>query len=242
VVYFHGGGWVLGGLDSIDRTCRLLADGADLTVVNVDYRLAPEHPFPAAFDDALAVTRWAVDGGGDLGIDGARVGVAGDSAGGNLAAAVALACRSAVAAQLLVYPAVDATMSSASAQSYVEGPGLVADEMRWFYEQYAPGVPRDEWRLSPLLAPDLTGAPPALVITAEHDPLRDEGESYALALAEAGVDATSVRYQGVTHGFFGWGAVIAPGATATAQAIDWLSQRLRSGHRGHGPRSRQGVA
>jgi len=206
VVYYHGGGWVLGGLESHEGTCRALANAAGAVVISVDYRLAPEHPFPAAVDDAWAALRWIADHAGDLGGDPSRLAVAGDSAGGNLAAVVALLARDAgspaLRGQLLVYPATDATMASNSIQANGEGFFLTKADMEWFYGHYAPERPSD-WRLSPLSAEDLTGLPPALVLTAEYDPLRDEGEAYGARLAASGVPVEVVRKDGLIHGFFG---------------------------------------
>ncbi|MCP5035787.1 MAG: alpha/beta hydrolase, partial [Actinomycetia bacterium] len=230
LVYFHGGGWALGSVDTHDQQCRLLADGSGATVFSVDYRLAPEHPFPAAFEDAVAVTSTVLAGGARFAIDPTRVGVAGDSAGGNLAAAVTIACRDLglppLRAQILVYPAVDAEMSSASYVENEDGPFLSKGEMAWFYQLYRGDHPATDWRLSPLHADDLSGLPPALVITAELDPLRDEGEAYAQALAAAGVEAVAVRYAGVSHGFFGWSHVAAPSRQAMSQAVGWLQANL----------------
>ncbi len=227
VVFFHGGGWVLGSLDGHDGICRDLAAGSGATVVSVDYRLAPEHQFPAAFDDAVAVSTAVVTTGADLGIDGSRVAIAGDSAGGNLAAAAALAARDAgkrLAAQLLIYPAVDARMASASHD--LVGPFLTGKEMTWFYGHYQGDAEVGDWRLSPLLASDHTGLPPALVITAEFDGLRDEGEQYGDVLTEAGVETTVVRYFGMPHGFFKWGHRVGPAREAMVQAGNWLGARL----------------
>lgn len=245
VVFFHGGGWVLGSIETHDRQCRQLAEGTGATVVNVGYRLAPEHPFPAAYDDALAVTRHILGGAQAPTMDPTRVALAGDSAGGNLAAAVALACRDLegpeLRAQLLVYPAVDANMTSASITENGAGPFLSAADLNWFYDLYVPGRPlptrrgraggesdrtTEDWRLSPIYAPDVAGLPPALVITAELDPLRDEGEAYAQRLAAAGNAAVAVRYAGVCHGFFGWSHLAEPSRLAMAQVTDWLKRQL----------------
>jgi acetyl esterase len=230
IVYFHGGGWVLGSIETHDRQCRQLAHGSGATVFNVDYRRAPDHPFPAAYDDAFAVTRQVLEGGASLGVDSTRVGLAGDSAGGNLAAAVALACRSSagpdILAQLLVYPAVDAEMTSASYDENADGPFLSKNEMVWFYGHYQMDHDVHDWRLSPIHADDLSGLPPALVVTAELDPLRDEGEAYASALANAGVRATAVRYAGVCHGFFGWAHRAEPSRQLMEQVTHWLRTQL----------------
>ena len=229
VVFFHGGGWVLGSIDTHDGPCRYLADWSGATVFSVDYRLAPEHRFPTAFDDAVAATRDLLSGA-DPGIDVGRTALAGDSAGGNLAAAAAIELRGGplppVRAQLLVYPALDAAMTSRSQEEFADGPFLTAVDMAWFYEQYAAGASEDDWRLSPCAADDLAGLPPALVITAENDVLRDEGETYAQALAAAGVDAAAVRHQGTTHGFLGWAHAAAPSRAALLQAGAWLRAKL----------------
>lgn len=227
-VYFHGGGWVLGSLDTHDRQCRQLAAGSGAAVISVDYRLAPEHPFPAAFDDAVAVTEAVLAGG--LGADTSRVVVAGDSAGGNLAAAVCMALRAhdgpSLRGQMLVYPAVDAEMSFPSQDENSSGPFLSRADMAWFYDLYQPAGDRRDWRLSPLHSDDLSNLPPALVATAQLDPLRDEGEAYAQALAEAGTTAAAVRYRGVCHGFFGWSHAAEPSRQLMAQASSWLRAQL----------------
>ncbi|MDY7104699.1 MAG: alpha/beta hydrolase [Actinomycetota bacterium] len=206
VVYYHGGGLVLGGLDSHDGTCRALANASGALVLSIDYRLAPEHPFPAAVEDAGAALDWVAANVAELGGDPARLAVAGDSAGGNLAAVVALQARDAGApqlrGQLLVYPVTDSTMSHPSIEENASGYFLTKADMEWFFDHYAPERP-DDWRLSPLAAPDLAGLPPALVLTAEFDPLRDEGEAYARRLADAGVPVELVRKDGLIHGFFG---------------------------------------
>ncbi len=203
LVYFHGGGWVVLGIDSHDHVCRSLAVKANCTVVSVDYRLAPEHPFPAAADDCYVATQWAAE---ELGATAIAVG--GDSAGGNLAAVTALMARDRggpdICHQLLIYPVANvASFDTPSYERYATDHGLTASLMRWFGAQYAPAVGQalDPY-VSPLLATDLTGLPPAQVITAEFDVLRDEGEAYARRLADAGVGVDSVRYNGVHHGFF----------------------------------------
>jgi len=221
VVYFHGGGWTIGDLVSYDVICRKLAAATGVTVVSVGYRMAPEHAFPAAAEDCYAVTKWIGEHGEELGVDGSRLAVAGDSAGGNLAAVTSLLARDrggpTISFQLLIYPITDGTMSFPSYKENAEGYLLTADDMAWFYEQYVPPeVDRKNPVLSPLYAPDLANLPPALVITAEYDPLRDEGEAYADALQQAGVEARSSRYDGMVHGFVPIDGVI---PTAT-QAID----------------------
>jgi acetyl esterase len=224
VVFFHGGGWVLGNIETHDGTCRALANRSGAVVVSVDYRLAPEAPFPAAVDDCITVTRWVHAYAAELVVDPSRLAVAGDSAGGNLAAVVSLAARDggpAIAFQLLIYPAVDAHMTAASIKENGEGYFLTETDMVWFYGHYAPD--RDDWRASPLLAKDLSGLPPALVITAGYDPLRDEGEAYAERLREAGVPTELVRFDGMIHGFFGMGTQI----DEARRAVDLAGATLR---------------
>ncbi len=231
VVFFHGGGWVLGSRATHDGTARHLAERSGATVYSVDYRLAPEHRFPAAFDDAVAATS-ALLGGVEPTIDPARIGVAGDSAGGNLAAAAAIALRDGslppILAKLLVYPALDAAMQYPSHEEFGDGPFLTAKDMAWFYELYAAGAERGDWRLSPLAADDLSGLPTTLVITASNDVLRDEGEAYAHALAQAGVEASASRQLGACHGFFGWSHAAAPSRAAMIQAGAWLRGQLQA--------------
>jgi acetyl esterase len=193
VVYLHGGGWVFGNLESVDAVCRALANESGARVVSVDYRLAPEHPFPAALDDALAVTR-AVNA--DV--------VAGDSAGGNLAAVAALRLRDQIKLQLLVYPVIDAGVNTPSYAEFDEDFGLTAASMQRFWRLYLDGADGLQPDASPLRASDLEGAPPAYVLTASHDVLRDEGEAYAGALERAGVPVTLVRRDGAIHGFWRW--------------------------------------
>jgi acetyl esterase len=207
LVYFHGGGWVIGNLESHDGACRSLANRAGAAVVSVDYRLAPEHRFPAAVDDCWAATQWVAEHGAELGVDGDRLAVGGDSAGGNLAAIVALLARDAgapnVRLQVLVYPAVDARMHSPSIDENAKGFLLTKEDMEWFYGHYGIADAVGDMRVSPLLAASHEGVAPALVLTAEFDPLRDEGELYATKLQEAGVSVDLTRYDGMIHGFFG---------------------------------------
>jgi len=228
VVFFHGGGWTIGDVASYDTLCRKLAVATGLTVISVDYRLAPEHVFPAAAEDCFAATKWIAEHGGELGVDGSRLAVAGDSAGGNLAAVTSILARDrggpTISFQLMIYPVIDGTMSFPSYKENAEGYLLTADDMAWFYEQYVPpDVDRKNAMLSPLYAPDLSGLPPALVITAEYDPLRDEGEAYADALQQAGVEARASRYDGMVHGFVPIDGVV---PTAT-QAIDEAAAALK---------------
>ena len=224
IVFFHGGGFVIGDLDTHEDHARLLAAEVGAVVLSVDYRLAPEHPFPAAYEDCLAAARWAGEHVAELGGDADRLAVAGDSAGGNLAAAVALAAREAgprIAAQLLLYPAVDFVEESGHASRVENGEGLflTAEDMRWFGNAYVPDVAlRTDPRASVLAAPDLSGLPPAIVATAEYDPLRDEGEAYAAALEKAGVQVELRRYDGLIHGFFGLG-VVSPGSATAAREL-----------------------
>ena len=232
VVYFHGGGWVIGNIQSHDFVCRKLANESGLTVISVEYRLAPEHTFPVAAEDCYAVAKWVAENAQQLKVDGSRMAVAGDSAGGNLAAVTSLMARDRgepqISFQLLVYPVVDGTMSFPSIKENAEGYLLTAKDMAWFYDHYAPeGVDRKSAYLSPLYAPDLTKLPPALVITAEYDPLRDEGEAYADALQQAGVEARSSRYDGMIHGFFGLDAIVPAAAPAMEEAAASLKYWLR---------------
>jgi acetyl esterase len=230
LVWIHGGGWVIGSVDNSDVTARELAAGAGVVVVSVDYRLAPEHKYPAAVDDSLAVTRWVLDHAGELGVDASRVAVGGDSAGGNLAAIVSQELRGRIAFQLLVYPAVDATMSFASIDENAEGYLLTKDAMRWFYGHYLDGTDteRRDVRLSPIYADDWSGLPPAFVLTAEFDPLRDEGEAYADKLRAAGVEVATTRYDGQIHGFFGMGALLPAAKLAMDEATTALRTAVRA--------------
>jgi acetyl esterase len=230
LVWFHGGGWVIGSVANSDVTARELADGAGVVVVSVDYRLAPEHKFPAAVDDCGAVTRWILDHGAELGVDPGRVAVGGDSAGGNLAAIVAHELRGRLGYQLLIYPAVDATMSSASIEENADGYLLTKDWMQWFYGHYLDGTDsrRTDARLSPLYAEDWSGLPAAFVLTAEFDPLRDEGEAYAQKLRAAGVDVWTTRYDGQIHGFFGMGAFLPAAELAMDEATTSLRAALKT--------------
>jgi acetyl esterase/lipase len=212
VIWFHGGGWVVGTLDSHDPVCRALANRTPCVVVSVDYRLAPEWPFPAALDDAWAATQWVADEALKLGADASRIVVAGDSAGGNLAAAVALRARDSgpsLALQALVYPVTDFDFDSESYARYESGLNLTRAKMQWYWEQYLAGADGLHPDASPLRALDLAGAAPALVQVAEHDPLLSEGEAYAARLAEAGVPVTLTRYDGMIHGFIRMPALVA---------------------------------
>lgn len=217
VLYLHGGGYVVGDLDTHDQVCRRLANDADAVVVSVDYRLAPEHPFPAAYDDALAAADWVAARLGDLG--GSPVlGVGGDSAGGNLSCGVAQAMPDRIAAQLLIYPATDVPGEYPSRVENAHGYFLEQPTLGWFMGHYLAGtsdVDLGDPRLSPLRG-DLTGQPPAVVATAEFDPLRDEGEAYAAALRDAGVTVDCVRYDGLVHGFADMGVFSSAALDAVA--------------------------
>lgn len=206
LVFFHGGGWVIGDLDSHDDTCRFLARNAGMRVLSVDYRLAPEHPFPASLDDCLDAYAHVADNAAELGTSPDALAVGGDSAGGNLAAAVAQhATRNAWSKpvlQLLLYPAVDATTRRRSRDLFGNGFLLTDTDMDWFMDNLAPDVEmRDDPRLSVLLAEDLSGLPTAYVVTAGFDPLRDEGERYAQQLSEAGCPVVHRRFADLIHGF-----------------------------------------
>ncbi|WP_243726159.1 alpha/beta hydrolase [Actinomadura rubrisoli] len=238
VVYLHGGGWVLGGVDNVDAACRELAAGAGCAVLNVGYRLAPENPFPAAVDDAWAVVEDVAREPGRYGAVPGAVAVAGDSAGGNLAAAVALLARDRgvpLAHQLLVYPVTDTAMDTPSWRAYGSGYGLDAGTLARFMDLYRGGADPSDPRLAPLRAPDLSGAAPATIITAEYDILRDEGEAYARRLAEAGVPVRAHRYDGVVHSFFLLPEIFDAGAEAMGLAV----RRLRAAF---GDRTREGGA
>ena len=215
LLFLHGGGWVIGDLYSHDGVCRRLANEAACCVVAVDYRLAPEHRFPAAVEDAVAALRWVAGHAAELRIDPAAIAVGGDSAGGNLAAVLALMGRDGTAPpttfQLLVYPAVDLTMTWGSYARMTEGVPLTARTMRYFIEHYAPDPSaRHDWRASPLRAASLAGTPPALVLTAAHDPLCDEGRAYARRLEREGVRVTALHLGDQTHGVLTMGAFIGP--------------------------------
>jgi acetyl esterase len=206
MVFYHGGGWVIGDLDSHDDLCRFLAKHAGIRVLSVDYRLAPEHPFPAALDDALDAYDYALENAEHLGTDRDSISVGGDSAGGNLAASVAHQAtgsgRTKPQFQLLLYPAVDATVRRRSRELFGNGFLLTDGDMDWFMNLYVPDIDgRKDPRLSVLLAEDLSGLPPAYVVTAGFDPLRDEGEAYAQRLTDAGVSVIARRFPDLIHGF-----------------------------------------
>lgn len=206
LVYAHGGGWVFGNLDSHDVLCAQLALEAGIVVCAIDYRLAPEARFPGAFDDVVAGLIWVAAEGASIGVDPTRLAIGGDSAGGNLAAAVSIWARDhggpKLRLQLLAYPVTDAVARAESYRRYEDGYGLNAATMEWFFDHYTPDkTTRDDWRVSPLRAPSLAGLPPALVITAGYDPLRDEGRAYAFRLQQEGTQADLMEFGGMLHGF-----------------------------------------
>jgi len=228
LVYLHGGGWVIGDLDTHDSLCRHLANAARC-VVAVDYRLAPEHKFPAAVEDCVAATSWVAQEAAALGIDRERLAVGGDSAGGNLAAVVSLVARDQgmpmLRCQALLYPAVECGMTHPSHDRFAEGYLLTRPTMKWFYEQYLRGPPDvDDWRASPLRAADLSGVAPALVLTAGNDVLCDEGEAYARRLQEAGVAVQLRHYPDQIHGFLTMGKIV----QAAQPALDDIAAALRA--------------
>ena len=229
LVFFHGGGWVIGDLNSHDGVCRSLANKSGHAVLSVDYRLAPEHTFPAAFDDCLAAVKWASENAQALGIDNSRMAVGGDSAGGNLAAAVALAEIVPLKFQMLIYPAVDMSMESPSINENANAPILTKSVMAWFVDHYM-GSEGDRGSIaaSPMRASDeqLKRMPPAIVITAQFDPLRDEGEAYGKRLVENGVSATITRYNGAFHEFFKMITILDDAQSAHAQASTLLKKYL----------------
>jgi acetyl esterase/lipase len=228
LAYFHGGGWVVGSVANSDAFCRALANASGCAVLSVEYRLAPEDRYPAAAEDAYASTRWSADHAAEHGIDPARIAVGGSSAGGNLAAVAALMARERgapkIAFQLLHVPVTDHDFDTPSYRANATGYGLTRNGMRWFWDHYAPDPTlRAEPYASPLRAADLSGLPPAHVVTAECDPLRDEGKAYASRLLEAGVPTTYVEYPGMVHGFTGMAVTIPMGRTA----IDDMGAALR---------------
>ncbi|MGI9606913.1 MAG: alpha/beta hydrolase [Acidimicrobiales bacterium] len=231
LVYFHGGGWVFGTLETHDAVCRAMCALSSAVVVSVDYRLAPESPFPAAPDDAEAATVWVIEHGDEIGVDGARVAVGGDSAGGSLATVVAQQFSRAggpdLAAQVLVYPSTElADVGHGSHVENGEGLLLTAAFMRWFSDHYVPDpADRTDLRASPARG-ELAGLPPAFVLTAEYDPLRDEGNAYAAALAAAGVDVEHHVFPGQVHSFFTQYGLIDDSNDAVARIAAFLSSRL----------------
>ena len=233
VTFFHGSGFVIYNLDSHDRECRLLAAEASVIVVSVDYALAPEEVFPAAVDDCLAATRWVASHRAEIGATDLPLSVGGDSAGGNLAAVVSWILRSEpgvdISSQFLIYPVVDIAHESASYDENGKGYILTAEIMRFFIDCYAPRIEdRFDPRSSPLLAENLSDLPPTLVITAEYDPLRDEGEAYARALDAAGTKVELLRFDGAVHGFWQMTPVSSIARLAMARITQFLMETLKS--------------
>jgi len=232
LVYFHGGGWVLGSLETHDILCRSLTNGAGCILVSVDYRLAPEHKFPAAPEDCYAATKWVAANATSFGGDAGRLAVGGDSAGGNLAAAVALMARDRggpkLSFQLLFYPAISAANDTPSQKEFTED-GLILSkpDMDWFWGHYLnASADRENPYACPNKAKSLAGLPPALVQTTSHDPLRDEGEAYAEQMRKAGVKVTLTRYDGVTHGFVSFADALDQGKKGIKEATDALRAAL----------------
>jgi acetyl esterase len=236
LVFYHGGGFVIGSLDSYDSLCRALANRADCIVVSVDYRLAPEHKFPAAVDDALEAYQWVSDHASELDGDARRMAIAGDSAGGNITAVTAIGIRDegdiAPLLQVLIYPVAGGAPETPSHYEFAEGLLLTRDNILWFYDQYL-DHPEDavDPRFAPLLADDLSGLPPALVIVAGHDPLRDEGVAYADGLRQAGVGVELTNYEGMVHGFLSLADAVDQGKTA----INQVSVALKTAFDGDSP-------
>lgn len=216
ILFLHGGGWVVGSLDTHDGAARALAKAAGCNLLSVEYRKAPEHPFPAGLDDAEMALRWIVAEGATLGLSN-RIILAGDSAGANIAAALALRARDKaipLAGQMLIYPATDLAHETASTAEFAQGFFLSRATLRWYIANYLSGADPANPEASPLLAPDLTGLCPTLLVTADHDPLRDEGRAYATRLADAGNTVTAQEWPGTTHGF-----MIMAGVTPAAREL-----------------------
>ena len=229
IVYYHGGGWTIGDLDSVDAALRLIANQTGCTVVSVDYRLAPEHRFPAAVDDALAAAEWAAANLATLAAPGAPLMVMGDSAGANLSAVVCLLAQGAggpkIDLQVLVYPATDGDVDSPALHAF-EPPFLDRRDIAWFYDQYIPTEQRRDPRFAPMEAESHAGLPPAIIITAEYDLLTAHGESYARKLEQAGVAVTRLHYEGAIHGFFSMGAHLDLGRRAIDDVCRAIVGRL----------------
>lgn len=230
LVYFHGGGWVIGDLETHDALCRTLANEADCKVVAVDYRLAPEHVFPAAVDDCYAALKWVEANGASIGVDATRIAVAGDSAGGNLAAVVSQIAKAEkgpeISFQLLIYPVTDTDTDTGSYRANESGYLLDREGMVWFFDHYLKGADRSDPRIAPLKAASLSGLPAAYVVTAGFDPLRDEGRAYADALKAAGVAVEHVNYDGMIHGFFNLQGALDVGREAVKAAAKALKAGL----------------
>jgi acetyl esterase len=227
VVYFHGGGWTIGSVDDYDIVTRALANAAQAIVVSVEYRLAPENPYPVPLDDCWTAFEWVTKNTTLFEGDASRIAVAGDSAGGNIAAVIALMARDAnlpLALQALIYPVTDASLSTPSHSENAEGYLLEETQMKWFVDCYTRGADASDWHISPLRAPEVAGVAPALVITAEFDVLRDEGEAYARRLADAGVPVEHTRYDGMIHAFWALPAVLEDGKRAMEQVAAALQK------------------
>ncbi len=230
IVYFHGGGWVMGNIETHDTLCRHLANASEAVVVSVDYRLAPEHRFPAAFDDAFEATRFVADHAVELNV--AQIGVAGDSAGGNLALAVALKARDEggpdIACQCLLYPVLDSRCDSASYAEFAENFGLTRAKMNFFWKSYLGNSEGAHPLAAPSFAEDLSNLPPTIIVTAEYDVLRDEGEQLVVRLRESGVQVESKRCEGVIHGFIHFAGAIERGQEELLVVGRQLGERLRN--------------
>ena len=227
-IYFHGGGWVLGDVDVSDPAVRDIAAASEMVCISVDYRRAPEHPFPAALDDCLAAVDGVLAGETMLGIEPKRIAIGGDSAGGNIAAVIAQERREQIAHQVLVYPVTDlSSLDTPSHQKYEDGYYLTRRRLEYFYDAYAGGADRSNVRMSPGLNPDLAGLPPATVITAEHDPLVSEVSSYARRMLEAGNTVNAVQFNGQVHPFVQVGGVIRDGKVARRVIGTELKAALR---------------
>src|SRR5262245_14307520 len=232
LVFFHGGGWTIGNLETHDAPCRALTNAVGCLVVSVDYRLAPEHKYPAAPDDCYTATCWVANHAAEIGGDPRRIAVGGDSAGGNLAAVVSQTARDLggppLVFQLLVYPVTDHRFDTPSYRENADGYFLTRDAMEWFFNHYlARSADGDQPAASPLRAADVRGLPPAFVMTAEYDPLRDEAEAYAARLREAGVRVAMTRYAGTIHGFFSMGNLLSAGKQGMEDAAAALRAAFR---------------
>lgn len=226
-LYLHGGGWAIGSIEAADAVCRVLADRAGCVVVSVDYRQAPEYVFPTALDDSWSALQWVVDSASEIGVDAARVVLVGDSAGGNLAAALSLRARDAggpaLCAQVLVYPSTGTDMTLSSFAEFADGPILTARDAEWFLDMYSPDrADRERWEIAPMRARSLAGLPRTAVLTAEIDPLRDDGERFAQRISDEGGPVWLTRYEGVFHGFFWLVGVLDTADRAAHDAADFL--------------------
>ena len=232
LIYYHGGGWVIGDIESHDVICRMAANEGKFAVFSVGYRLAPEHKFPAAVEDAFAVVEWMSHGAAGMAIDKTRIAVAGDSAGGTLSAVCTLLARETdfdIAFQALIYPGIEMTHSFESHQLFAEGYLLTADSQVWFLNHYFNDDDEKlDWRASPILAEDLSGLPPAYILTCGYDPLRDEGQAYAKRLAEAGVPVAHRCFEGQIHAFITMGKVIDEANEAVAEMAHHVKEAFDS--------------